>query len=95
MPQSKLSSAYKAAGKAAGAYKASLYDIEYIGHAREASAQMAGIKAQDRSRTVGMISEGIDLLGNVMRKGERREEERVAASEESCIGAKLQKQTLW
>ena len=74
MPKSKLSSAYKAAGKAAGAYQASLYDVANIGYARQASAEMAGIKAQDRSRTVGMISEGIDLVGNVARRGQRREE---------------------
>jgi hypothetical protein len=92
MPKSKLSSAYKAAGKAAGAYQASLYDVANIGYARQASAEMAGIKAQDRSRTVGMISEGIDLVGNVARRGERRKEERLAAK---SIGATEQKRTLW
>ena len=92
MPKSKLSSAYKTAGKAAGAYQASLYDVANIGYQREASAQMAGIKAQDRSRAVGMISEGIDLVGNVARRGQRREEERLAAK---SIGATEQKRTLW
>ena len=92
MPKSKLSSAYKAAGKAAGSYQASLYDVANIGYQREASAQMAGIKAQDRSRAVGMISEGIDLVGNVARRGERRREERSAAE---SLGATEQKRTLW
>ena len=92
MPQSKLSSAYKAAGKAAGSYKASLYDIENVGYARKASAEMAGIKAQGRSRTVGMISEGIDLVGNVARRGQRRKEEGLAAK---SIGATEQERTLW
>ena len=92
MPQSKLSSAYKAAGKAAGSYKASLYDIENIGYARKASAEMAGIEAQGRSRTVGMISEGIDLVGNVARRGQRRKEEGLAAK---SIGATEQERTLW
>ena len=92
MPKSKLSSAYKTAGKAAGAYQASLYDVANIGYQREASAEMAGIKAQDRSRTVGMISEGIDLVGNVARRGQRREEEKLAAE---SIGATAQPQTLW
>ena len=92
MPKSKLSSAYKTAGKAAGAYQASLYDVANIGYQREASSQMAGIKAQDRSRAVGMISEGIDLVGNVARRGERRREERSAAE---SLGATEQKRTLW
>ena len=92
MPQSKLSSAYKAAGKAAGAYQASLYDVANVGYAREASAEMAGIKAQGRSRTVGMISEGIDLVSNIARRGERRKEEKLAAK---SIGATAQPQTLW
>jgi len=92
MPKSKLSSAYKAAGKAAGAYQASLYDVANIGYQREASAQLAGIKAQDMSRTVGMISEGIDLVGNVARRGQRRKEEGLAAK---SIGATEQERTLW
>ena len=92
MPKSKLSSAYKTAGKAAGAYQASLYDVANIGYQREASSQMAGIKAQDRSRAVGMISEGIDLVGNVARRGQRRKEEGLAAK---SIGATEQERTLW
>ena len=92
MPKSKLSSAYKTAGKAAGAYQASLYDVANIGYQREASAQLAGIKAQDMSRTVGMISEGIDLVGNVARRGQSRKEEGLAAK---SIGATEQERTLW
>ena len=93
MAKSKLSSAYKAAASAGGKYQASLYDVENIGHQREASAQLAGIKAQDMSRTVGMISEGLDLAGNVIRRGQRREETEKAAT---ALGAeKVGERTLW
>ena len=74
MAKSKLSSAYKAAASAGGKYQASLYDVENIGHQRKSSAQLADIKAQDMSRTVGMISEGLDLAGNIIK--EVREEKK-------------------
>ena len=63
MAKSKLASAYKAAAGASAKHQASLYDVANIGYQRESSAQLAGIKAQDMSRTVGMISEGLELGG--------------------------------
>ena len=92
MAKSKLSSAYKAAAGASGSYQASLYDIANIGYQRESSAQLSEIKAQDRSRTVGMISEGLDLAGNVIRRGQRKEEMKTAAG---AIGAKGKPMSLW
>ena len=92
MAKSKLSSAYKAAASSGGSYQASLYDVANIGYQRESSAQLAGIKAQDRSRTVGMISEGLDLAGNVIRRGQRRKETETAAG---ALGAKAKERSLW
>jgi hypothetical protein len=92
MAKSKLSSAYKAAASSGGSYQASLYDVANIGYQRESSAQLAGIKAQDRSRTVGMISEGLDLAGNVIRKGQRKKETETAAG---ALGAKAKERSLW
>ena len=92
MAKSKLSSAYKAAAGASGSYQASLYDVANIGYQRESSAQLSEIKTQDRSRTVGMISEGLDLAGNVIRRGQRREEMKTAAG---AIGAKGKDMSLW
>ena len=92
MAKSKLSSAYKAAASAGGSYQASLYDVANIGYQRESSAQLSEIKAQDRSRTVGMISEGLDLVGNVIRKGQRRKEMKTAAA---GIGAEAKDMSLW
>ena len=92
MAKSKLSSAYKAAASAGGSYQASLYDVANIGYQRESSAQLSEIKAQDRSRTVGMISEGLDLAGNVIRKGQRKKEMKTAAA---GIGAEAKDMSLW
>ena len=92
MAKSKLSSAYKAAAGASGSYQASLYDVANIGYQRESSAQLSEIKSQDLSRTVGMISEGLDLAGNVIRRGQRREEMKTAAG---AIGAKGKPMSLW
>ena len=92
MAKSKLSSAYKAAASSGGSYQASLYDVANIGYQRESSAQLAGIKAQDRSRTVGMISEGLDLAGNVIRKGQRKKEMKTAAA---GVGAEAKDMSLW
>ena len=92
MAKSKLSSAYKAAAGASGSYQKSLYDIANIGYQRESSAQLSEIKTQDRSRTVGMISEGLDLAGNVIRRGQRREETKTAAA---GIGAEAKDMSLW
>ena len=92
MAKSKLSSAYKAAAGASGSYQASLYDVANIGYQRESSAQLAGIKAQDTSRTVGMISEGLDLAGNVIKRGQRRKEMKTAAG---ALGAKAKDMSLW
>ena len=92
MAKSKLSSAYKAAASSGGSYQASLYDVANIGYQRESSAQLSEIKAQDRSRTVGMISEGLDLAGNVIRKGQRRKETETAAG---ALGAKAKDRSLW
>ena len=92
MAKSKLSSAYKSAASSGSSYQASLYDVANIGHQRESSAQLAEIKAQDRSRTVGMISEGLDLAGNVIRKGQRRKEMKTASD---ALGAKAKDMSLW
>jgi|19_taG_2_1085344.scaffolds.fasta_scaffold18781_2 hypothetical protein len=92
MAKSKLSSAYKAAASSGGSYQASLYDVANIGYQRESSAQLSEIKAQDRSRTVGMISEGLDLAGNVIRRGQRRKEMKTAAG---ALGAKAKDMSLW
>jgi hypothetical protein len=92
MAKSKLSSAYKAAAGASGSYQASLYDVANIGYQRESSAQLSEIKSQDLSRTVGMISEGLDLAGNVIRRGQRREEMKTAAG---AIGAEAKDMSLW
>jgi len=92
MAKSKLSSAYKAAASSGGSYQASLYDVANIGYQRESSAQLSEIKAQDMSRTVGMISEGLDLAGNVIRKGQRKKEMKTAAA---GIGAKAKDMSLW
>ena len=92
MAKSKLSSAYKAAASSGGSYQASLYDVANIGYQRESSAQLSDIKAQDRSRTVGMISEGLDLAGNVIRKGQRKKETETAAG---ALGAKAKERSLW
>ena len=92
MAKSKLSSAYKAAGSSAGSYQASLYDVANIGYQRKASAELANIKSQDMSRTVGMISEGLDLVGNVMKKRQRGEELKTASE---SLGAKKVEMSLW
>jgi hypothetical protein len=92
MAKSKLASAYKAAASASSKHQASLYDVANIGYQREASAQLAGIKAQDLSTTVGMISEGLDLAGNVIRRGQRRKEMKTAAE---ALGAKRKDMSLW
>ena len=92
MAKSKLSSAYKAAAGASAKHQASLYDVANIGYQRESSAQLAGIKAQDLSRTVGMISEGLDLVGNISRKRQRTKETREAAK---ALGAEAKPRSLW
>ena len=92
MAQSKLASAYKAAAGASAKHQASLYDVANIGYQREGSAQLAGIKARDLSTTVGMISEGLDLVGNIGRKRKRTTETRQAAE---ALGAKPVERSLW
>ena len=92
MAQSKLASAYKAAAGASAKHQASLYDVAHIGYQREGSAQLAGIKARDLSTTVGMISEGLDLVGNIGRKRKRTAETRQAAE---ALGAKPVERSLW
>ena len=92
MAKSKLSSAYKAAGSSAGSYQASLYDVANIGYQRKASAAAAELKSQDLSRTVGMISEGLDLAGNVMKKRQRGEELKTASE---SLGAEKAEMSLW
>ena len=88
----KLYSAYKGAGKASSSYKASLYDVANIGSKRESSAALSQIKAEDKNRMVGMISEGLDLAGNVIRKGQRRKEMKTASD---ALGAKAKDRSLW
>ena len=92
MAQSKLASAYKAAAGASAKHQASLYDVANIGYQREGSAQLADIKARDLSTTVGMISEGLDLVGNIGRKRQRTKQTRQAAE---ALGAKPVERSLW
>tara|TARA_R110002020_G_scaffold174169_2_gene365220 strand:+ start:1194 stop:1913 length:720 start_codon:yes stop_codon:yes gene_type:complete len=88
----KLYSAYKGAGKASSSYQASLYDVANIGAKRQSSAALADVKATDRNRMVGMISEGIDLAGNIVKRKQRREEMDTAAE---SLGATAQKRSLF
>jgi len=92
MAKSKLASAYKAAAAASSKHQASLYDVANIGYQRESSAQLAGIKAQDMSRTVGMISEGLELGGRVIRRGQEMKKEKTAAE---ALGAVAKPRSLW
>ena len=57
--------AYRSGGKTAGAYRASLYDIEGIGFQKEHSAKMYEMDTQSRSDTLGAITEGITLASNI------------------------------
>lgn len=88
----KLYSAYKGAARASSSYQASLYDVANIGAERQTSASLADIKSTDRNRMVGMISEGLDLAGNVIRRGQRREEMGKAAE---SLGAKPKERSMW
>ena len=60
-----LYGAYTAAGKAGGAYKASLYDIEAVGYEKEHSQQMYEIGEQKRENVIGAITEGVSLASNI------------------------------
>ena len=57
--------AYRAAGKAGGAYRASLQDIENVGYEKEHSAKMYEMDVQSREATLGAITEGISLASNL------------------------------
>ena len=57
--------AYRASGRAGGAYRASLQDIENVGYEKEHSAKMYEMDVQSRQETLGAITEGISLASNL------------------------------
>ena len=57
--------AYRAAGRAGGAYRASLQDIPDVGYEKEHSAKMYEMDVQSRQETLGAITEGISLASNL------------------------------
>ena len=65
MANNRLSSAYRARGKASSRYKASLYDIENLGIEREASGAMYEFATEQRDTTLALISEGIGLASDI------------------------------
>jgi len=65
MANNRLSSAYRARGKASSRYKASLYDVENLGFEREASKAMYDFETQQRDTTIALIQEGIGLASDV------------------------------
>ena len=65
MANNRLSSAYRARGKAASGYKASLYDVENLGFEREASKAMYDFETEQRDTTIALIQEGIGLASDV------------------------------
>jgi len=75
-----LYGAYTAAGKAGGAYKASLYDIEAVGYEKEHSRQMYELGEQKRERVIGAVTEGISLASNIY-GGVQAKKERAAEIE--------------
>ena len=60
-----LYGAYRAAGRAGGAYRASLQDIQNVGYEQEYSAKMYEMDAKSRQDTLGAITEGISLASNL------------------------------
>jgi len=65
MATNRLSSAYRARGRASSRYKSSLYDIEGLGFEREASQAMYDFETQQRDTTIALIQEGIGLASDV------------------------------
>ena len=65
MANNRLSSAYRARGKASSRYKASLYDVENLGFEREASKAMYDFETEQRDTTIALIQEGIGLASDV------------------------------
>ena len=65
MANNRLSSAYRARGRASSRYKASLYDIENLGIEREASGAMYQFETEQRDTTLALISEGIGLASDI------------------------------
>ena len=65
MANNRLSSAYRARGRASSRYKASLYDIENLGIEREASGAMYEFATEQRDTTLALISEGIGLASDI------------------------------
>ena len=57
--------AYRAAGRAGGAYRSSLQDITDVGYEKEHSAKMYEMDVQSRQETLGAITEGISLASNL------------------------------
>jgi hypothetical protein len=69
-----LYGAYRAAGKAGGTYKASLYDIESVGYEKEASASQFARESAERDRMFGTIGSSLELAGQVKEGITRRAE---------------------
>ena len=61
----KLYSAYKGAGKASSAYKASLYDVESLGIEREASQAMYQFETTKRDKNLALIQQGLSLASDL------------------------------
>ena len=76
MATNRLSSAYRARGRASSRYKSSLYDIEGLGFEREASQAMYDFETQQRDTTIALIQQGIglasDVYGGVKSKAEAK-----------------------
>ena len=93
--RSRLYKAYGKAGKASSEYKASLYDIEGIGHEKEASRQEFEFETAQRDTNLALVSEGIglasDLAGGYMAKkkfGEASETVQKGMAKEGYKGEK-------
>ena len=65
MANNRLSSAYRARGRASSMYTASLYDIENLGIEREASRAIYDFETEQRDTTLALISEGIGLASDI------------------------------
>jgi hypothetical protein len=84
-----LYGAYRAAGKAGGAYKASLYDIEAVGSEKESSQQAYEIESQRRESMFATIGAGVELAGQISADITRRAE--ISKDIESLGEAKYEK----
>ena len=81
MPQSKLYSAYRAAGAASGKYRASLYDIANIGYEMEADVGIEKFRGQEKVEAWDTLSEAIGLVDTAVQsvQAERQHQELVGS----------------